>query len=167
MREDSFLHPLLEGVPNGRSIHLRKEQDTHMHSQTITPCMHCLTCLFHPRNGRCLVPNKPLDTVTGNCHLSKAILPHNDVSSLTLKNVEFEGEQNQSKNHDNNAYHNGYARICRVQPRKEAPQTHQESTWADLGRSNYTACQQEHDNGESDCRQAQDDHKNAIKDIHN
>src|SRR5450759_428187 len=167
MSLDCFLYPLLKSMPHFRSIYLGKEQDTNVHSQTITPFIHCLACLYHSWNGRCLMSDELLHTATGNRHLSQAILPNNKLSRLTLQNVEFEDEQNQSSNHYESTYQNCYDRTCRVQLRKEAPETQQESPWADLAGSNYSTYEQEHDNAESDCSHAQEDHDNTIEDIHN
>ena len=142
-------------MPHVRSIHLGKEQGTNAHAQAITPFIYRLACLYHPRNGCCLVSDQPLHAATGNGYFSQVILPNNKLSRLTLKKDDFEDEQNHSSNHYDNKYHNGYGRISRVHLRKEAPETQQESTRADLARSDYSTYEQEHDNAESDCNQAQ------------
>src|SRR6266496_4426957 len=167
MSLDGFLYPLLKRMPHFRSIYLGKEQDTKVHAQTITPFIHCLTCLYHSWNGRCLISDEPAHTATGNRHLSQATLPNNKLSRFTSYNVEFEDEQDHSSNHYESKDYSRYRRICRVQLRKEAPETQQESPWADLAGSNDSTYEQEHDTAESDCSHAQEDHDHTIEDIHN
>ena len=83
-----------------------------------------------------------------------------------MSHDEFETEHDHRNKYYKSTDDHCDRRIGRGQLREVAPQTQQESHWADLARANDSAYEQEHDDAESDDNQAQEDHDSTIKDIH-